>query len=96
VALLRRALFVARVALAAAAFLPAACFSPMQPPCAFSCADDGVCPAGFTCQADGVCHRDDGPATCDIPPQIDAGDAAATDGSGADGATAASGGGAQP
>jgi hypothetical protein len=55
------------------------CFSPRQPPCAFSCADDGLCPTGYTCQADGVCHRDDGQGTCDIPSQIDAGADAAED-----------------
>lgn len=70
--------------LAAAAV--AGCFSPHQPPCAFSCADDGICPSGYSCQADGVCHRDDGQGTCGILPQVDAGDDAA-DGSdgGADG-----------
>lgn len=67
--------------LAAAAV--AGCFSPHQPPCAFSCADDGICPSGYSCQADGVCHRsDDGGGICDIPPQVDAGD----DGEPADGA----------
>lgn len=62
-----------------------ACYSPKQPPCAFSCVDDGLCPSGYTCQADGVCHRDDSQGTCDIPPQIDAGNAG-PDGSGDAGA----------
>ena len=58
------------------------CFSPRQPPCAFSCADDGLCPTGYSCQADGLCHRDDSQGTCDIQSQIDAGDAG-TDGANA-------------
>ena len=65
-----------RIALLLAVAATAGCYSPKQPPCAFSCADDGLCPTGYSCQADGVCHRDDSPGgTCDIPPQIDAGDA---------------------
>jgi hypothetical protein len=63
--------------LAALAATASGCFSVKQPACAFSCATDGLCPAGYSCAADGVCHRDDGQGTCDIPPQIDAGDAAA-------------------
>ena len=66
-----------RIALLLAAAATASCYSPKQPPCAFSCADDGLCPSGYTCQADGVCHRDDSQGTCDIPSQIDAGDAGA-------------------
>jgi hypothetical protein len=69
-ALLRRALLLG-------AFLTAGCYSPAQPSCAFSCVDNGVCPTGFSCQADGVCHRDDGQGTCNIPSQVDAGNAAA-------------------
>ena len=64
-----------RIALLLAVAATAGCYSPKQPPCAFSCADDGLCPSGYTCQADGVCHRDDSQGTCDIPSQIDAGDA---------------------
>ena len=67
-----------RIALLLAVATGASCYSPRQPACAFSCADDGLCPSGYSCQADGVCHRDDSPGgTCDIPPQIDAGDAGA-------------------
>jgi hypothetical protein len=73
-ALLRIALV---LAMATAIAATAGCFSPRQPPCAFSCADDGLCPSGYSCQADGVCHRDDGQGTCDLPSQIDAGDAGA-------------------
>ena len=62
-----------RIALLLAVTTTASCFSPKQPPCAFSCADDGLCPTGYTCHADGVCHRDDSQGTCDIPSQIDAG-----------------------
>lgn len=68
---------VARVALLLGVVATAGCYSPSKPPCAFSCAADGLCPPGYSCQADGVCHRDDSTAVCDIPPQIDAGDAAA-------------------
>ena len=72
-ALLRRWLLLALLA-------PAACYSPRQPPCAFSCADDGLCPSGFTCGGDGICHRDGAEGVCDIDPQTDAGDAGADDG----------------
>jgi hypothetical protein len=64
-----------RIALLLALASAAGCFSPRQPSCAFSCATDGLCPSGYSCQADGVCHRDDSQDTCDIPSQIDAGDA---------------------
>jgi len=64
----------------------AGCFSPKQPACAFSCADDGICPAGYSCQTDGVCHRDDDPGgACAIPPQIDASDASDASDAGAEG-----------
>ena len=74
---------VLRIALLLAVAAAASCYSPNKPPCAFSCVDDGLCPSGYTCQADGVCHRDDSQGTCDIPSQIDAGDAG-TDGPGDD------------
>jgi hypothetical protein len=74
VALLRLALLLGVAA--------AGCYSPAQPPCAFSCAADGVCPSGYSCAADGVCHRDDGQGTCDIPSQIDAGGDGAPDATG--------------
>ena len=67
-----RSLFAALLLVAAALV---GCFSARQPPCAFSCAADGVCPAGYSCGTDGVCHHDNDPGTCDIPSQIDAGDA---------------------
>jgi len=51
---------------------PAGCYSPRQPACAFSCADDGLCPSGFTCASDGVCHRDDTQGICEIDAQVDA------------------------
>jgi hypothetical protein len=70
-AVLRRWLRVA-LAVTALAAGSAACFSPHQPACAFSCADDGRCPAGYTCADDGLCHRDDGTGTCDLPSQTDA------------------------
>jgi hypothetical protein len=77
---------VAALLFAAAAL--AGCFSARQPPCAFSCAADGVCPAGYSCGSDGVCHHDNDPGSCDIPAQIDAGDAAA-DATAMDGASTA-------
>jgi hypothetical protein len=73
-AVLRLALLLATCAGAAA------CFSPHTPPCAFSCAADGICPAGYSCADDGICHRDDGQGTCNIPPQVDAAQDAASDG----------------
>jgi len=73
----------AALLLAAAAL--AGCFSARQPPCAFSCAADGVCPAGYSCGTDGICHHDDDTGTCDISAQLDAGGAGAADG-GADAA----------
>jgi len=81
--------FLRRALLLAALVAPAGCYEPRQPPCAFSCAADGVCPSGFTCGTDGVCHRDDSTGICDIEPQVDAaqdtaGDAGAADGDGAD------------
>jgi hypothetical protein len=78
-ALLKRVLLLAAVS---ATVTTASCYSPVQRPCAFSCADDGACPAGFSCLADGVCHREGDQGSCTIPPQIDAGaggDAAAND-----------------
>jgi hypothetical protein len=71
----------ASIAIAAAV---AGCFSPAQPPCAFSCADDGLCPSGYSCQSDGICHRDGDQRSCDIPPQADASATDADDASAAD------------
>jgi len=82
VALLRRLLL---PTLLAALVATASCYSPRQPVCAFSCADDGLCPTGFTCGSDGICHRDDSDGVCEIAPQTDAGDAGTND----DAATAA-------
>ena len=73
-ALLRRALL---LLLGTAAV--ASCYSPKRPACAFSCADDGICPSGYSCGTDGVCHRDDGQGTCNIASQVDAGDATGSD-----------------
>lgn len=79
-ALLRRVLALAGLRAAMLTLtMTASCYSPVQRACAFSCADDGICPAGFSCQADGVCHRDDDQGACNIPPQVDAGDASAND-----------------
>ncbi len=37
----------------------ASCFSPLEPPCAFTCGPLFECPAGYTCAVDGLCHRRD-------------------------------------
>jgi len=71
---------VLRLALLLAACAGAvACFSPQSPPCAFSCAEDGVCPSGFTCGDDGVCHRNNASGTCEIESQVDAAQDAVSD-----------------
>lgn len=42
------------------------CFSPREPPCAFSCArPPHACPPDYTCGNDGYCHRVDATAACD-------------------------------
>jgi hypothetical protein len=47
------------------AALVAGCFSPRQPPCAFSCATPPhSCPSQYACADDGFCHRDDDSGTC--------------------------------
>jgi hypothetical protein len=74
----------AALLLAAAAL--AGCFSARQPPCAFSCAADGVCPSGDSGGTDGVCHHDNDPGTCDISAQADAGAPTTDDGGTADAA----------
>jgi Cys-rich repeat protein len=43
--------------LAVAALPFGGCFQPDQPPCAFSCGDNNVCPTGYSCLDDGYCHR---------------------------------------
>jgi hypothetical protein len=72
------------VFLAAVVAAGAGCFSPSQPPCAFSCAADGDCPSGYTCEADGVCHHEGDQGTCNIPPQNDAAQDTGSDDAGAD------------
>jgi hypothetical protein len=52
------------VVLLGAAALAAACFSPREPACAFSCATDGKCPPSYSCRPDGFCHRDDDAGVC--------------------------------
>ena len=58
--------------------LAAACFSPKEPACAFSCVTDGLCPASYVCGSDGLCHRADGVGMCLLNP-VDGG--APSDGS---------------
>jgi hypothetical protein len=75
------------LALAGAAALgfavASACFSPLQVPCAFTCARDHLCPQGFTCGADDLCHRVGVDAECLLTPPdasaADAGDAGQPD-----------------
>jgi hypothetical protein len=68
-----------RVAVAALLLaLAPACFTPDQPPCAFSCATPPqTCPAGYTCGADLICHNDSNPGACDL--SVDAGTDATSD-----------------
>lgn len=63
--------------LAAAVTLLVGCFTPLQPPCAFSCAVDHLCPAGYACGDDGFCHRPDDPGACLLTPADAAVDAPA-------------------
>jgi len=53
-----------------------ACFSPDEPPCAFSCGDNNLCPNDYQCLADGYCHLHGQPGDCKYPDAS----AAATDG----------------
>jgi hypothetical protein len=48
----------------------AACFSPQQPACAFSCVDGGSCPTAYVCGSDGLCHRADGQGQCLLDPAV--------------------------
>jgi hypothetical protein len=76
---MRGALLIAAAALAALG--AGACFSPEQPGCAFSCAQDQLCPDGYVCQSDGFCHRADGKGTCTLDaPDGGGGDGGAEDG----------------
>lgn len=65
---MRARISVAGLALALAV-AAAACFSPQQPACAFSCGPAGACPADFTCASDNLCHRNDGHGLCLLAPQ---------------------------
>ena len=66
-----------------------ACFTPREPPCAFSCVSAGArCPADYTCGTDGVCHRDGAEGACSFTlPDAGAGGSTADGaaGGGADG-----------
>jgi hypothetical protein len=74
---MRARLFVGGLALALAV-AAAACFSPQQPACAFSCGPAAACPVDYTCGGDGLCHRDDGHGLCLLAPQDGGSDAAET------------------
>jgi len=60
--------------LLAALAAAAACFSPREPACAFSCAADGTCPASYACRSDGLCHRMDDAGVCLLEPVDGGGD----------------------
>ena len=84
-AVLRRRRLAGALSLGLGAGLAAAvmtsCFNPIEPACAFSCVEDGLCPTAYHCADDGLCHRDDGQgADCTLPPQGDAGPEAGSDG----------------
>jgi len=64
----RRALVVLVAFVVLPLALAAACFSPKEPACAFSCATDGLCPSSYTCGSDGLCHRADGVGICLLNP----------------------------
>jgi hypothetical protein len=50
------------------------CFSPRNPPCAFTCITAGnLCPDSFTCGTDGLCHRDGAEDVCGLSSPYDAG-----------------------
>jgi len=72
--LLVGALLMLAAAIAAGA---AGCFTPLQPPCAFSCAGDHLCPMNYVCGDDGFCHRlgDMGPCLLTPPDASADGDA---------------------
>jgi hypothetical protein len=50
-----------------------ACFSPREPACAFSCANNGPCPPDYVCGSDNLCHRADDAGVCLFEP-VDGGD----------------------
>jgi hypothetical protein len=54
----------------------AACFSPREAPCAFTCISaDKLCPDGYRCDDDGLCHRITAPGDegiCLLTPPPDA------------------------
>jgi hypothetical protein len=58
---------------AGAALVPAGCYAPQKPPCAFSCEVDGLCPQDFSCGTDGLCHRAGATGACDLTPPVDSG-----------------------
>lgn len=43
------------------------CFDPDEPPCAFSCGDNGACPTDYMCLSDGFCHLHGKPGACGFP-----------------------------
>jgi hypothetical protein len=52
---------------------PTGCFSPLQPPCAFSCVEqERRCPEHYTCGDDGICHREGATGICVLTPPADA------------------------
>jgi hypothetical protein len=54
------------VALGGLCALPG-CFEPDQPPCAYACGDNGLCPTDYQCLPDGYCHLHGQPGSCLYP-----------------------------
>jgi hypothetical protein len=84
---MRRFVVIGLVALGLGAAL-AACFSPLQPACAFSCSTTGACPSAYVCASDGLCHRADGKGLCLLDP-VDGAASNGADGAASDGAAGA-------
>jgi len=55
----------------------AACYSPPEPDCGFTCGPSNACPADYTCASDHICHRDGFDGTCPARTADAATDAAA-------------------
>ncbi len=52
-----------RLVVLASCLAAAACYSPPEPDCGFTCGPNGACPADYTCAADRHCHRHGTPAS---------------------------------
>jgi len=84
----RRCLVLATMAVAMGS-----CFSPHNPPCAFTCVTAPDCPDGYACGTDGLCHRNGATESCNLQSPYDGG-VAGTSGAGGTAGTSGAGGGA--